>query len=121
MPPTLTVLNDDSLGEQIQRAFPDVRVVKALNTVTARLMVDPELIPGHHVLFMAGDDPGAKAQVAGWLVEWFGWNAEDLLDLGDISAARGMEMYLPLWIRTMLALGTPLFNFSLVRAAQPPS
>ena len=119
MPPTLTVCNDDSLGEQIQRAFPDARVVKALNTVTARVMVEPSLVPGHHTLFVAGNDPAAKAEVGSWLSDWFGWQRQDLMDLGDISAARGMEMYLPIWIRMMLAQGHPFFNVSVANGGPP--
>lgn len=109
MPPTLSVCNDDSLAEQIQRAYPDVRVVKALNTVTAALMVDPARVPGMHTVFVAGDDGTAKAQVAELLGE-FGWPAEAVLDLGDITAARGLEMYLPLWLRLRGAAGTAVLN-----------
>lgn len=116
MPPTLTVCNDDSLAEQIQRAFPDVRVVKTLNTVTAAVMVDPGLVAGAHTIFVAGDDAGAKAQ-AGELLRGFGWPAESILDLGDISAARGMEMYLPLWLRLYGACATPVLNVE-VRAGE---
>jgi predicted dinucleotide-binding enzyme len=119
MPPTLTVCNDDSLGERIQRAFPETRVVKVLNTVTARVMVEPGLVPGHHVLPMAGNDPAAKTKVSNWLLEWFGWPKEDVMDLGDVSAARGMEMYLPLWIRMMLAQGHPFFNVALAKGTPP--
>ncbi len=115
MPPTLTVCNDDSLGEQIQRAFPDVRVVKTLNTVTAALMVQPSLVGGTHTTFVAGNDAAAKAQAAE-LLRGFGWPAESILDLGDIGAARGMEMYLPLWLRLFGATGTALLNVE-VRAA----
>jgi hypothetical protein len=120
MPPTLTVSNTDSLGEQIQRAFPDARVVKTLNTVTARAMVEPSLVPRDHTLFLAGNDPTAKAQVGEWLSAWFGWKREALLDLGDITGARGMEMYLPLWIRAMLVIGNPFFNVHVVRGAGGP-
>lgn len=109
MPPTLTVCNDDSLGERIQRAFPDVRVVKALNSVTAAVMVQPGLVPGQHAIFVCGDDHAAKAQ-ARVLLEEFGWDARSILDLGDITAARGMEMYLPLWLRLYAATGTALLN-----------
>jgi predicted dinucleotide-binding enzyme len=115
MPPTLTVCNDDSLGERIQRDFPDTRVVKSLNTVTASVMVDPASVPGSHTMFVAGDDAGAKAQVAG-LLESFGWPRADLLDLGDIGAARGMEMYLPLWLRLFAAVDTARLNVRVVRA-----
>jgi hypothetical protein len=109
MPPTLTVCNDDSLGERIQRAFADVHVVKTLNTVTAAVMVQPGLVPGRHTLFVCGDDAGAKAQV-GELLQGFGWPADAILDLGDITAARAMEMYLPLWLRLYGATGTPILN-----------
>src|SRR5438093_9364797 len=107
-PPTLSVCNDDSVGEQIQRAFPDAKVVKALNTMNAAIMVDPASIPGDHDVFMCGNDDGAKAQVAE-LLQSFGWPAERIVDLGDITAARGTEMYLPLWLRLMGAVG-PQFN-----------
>lgn len=114
VPPTLTVCNRDSLGEQIQRAFPDVRVVKALNTVNARVMVDPRAVgDGDHDLFICGDDPAARAEVAQLLQHWFGW--KHIVDLGDITNARGTEMLLPLWIRLYSNLGTPLFNFKVVR------
>ena len=109
MPPTLTVCNDDSLAESIQRAFADVRVVKALNTVTAAVMVAPELVPGDHTMFVCGNDDVAKTQVRA-LLEEFGWPSEAILDLGDISAARGMEMYLPLWLRLWGATGTAVLN-----------
>ena len=109
MPPTLTVCNDDSLGEQIQRAFPEARVVKALNTVTAALMVRPALVPGTHTVFVCGDDDDAKRQ-ARELLRRFGWPDGSILDLGDISAARGTEMYLALWLRLWGAAGTGVLN-----------
>ena len=108
-PPTLTVCNDDSLGEQIQAAYPDVRVVKTLNTVTAAVMVAPTLVPGTHTVFVAGNDGDAKIQ-AGELLQELGWPASSILDLGDIAAARGMEMYLPLWLHLYGAYGTPVLN-----------
>jgi predicted dinucleotide-binding enzyme len=114
MPPRLSVCNDDSLGEQIQRAFPDARVVKALNTVNASLMVNPGALPEPTDLPYCGDDEAAKAEVAG-LLESFGWPGEHLLDLGPIGSARGMEMYLPLWLALMGAVGGPGFNVRVVR------
>lgn len=111
-PPTLTVKDTDSLAEQVQRAFPEARVVKALNTLTAALMTRPDLLPEPTTLPIAGDDAQAKSVVAGLLAE-FGWR--DILDLGGLSSARGMEMWLPLWLRTMTALGTPMFNLRIVR------
>jgi predicted dinucleotide-binding enzyme len=98
MPPTLSVCNDDSLGEQIQRFFPDARVVKAFNAVNVTYMVEPGVLPERHTLFICGNDDGAKAHVRE-LATSFGWPGEDILDLGDISAARGTEMYLMLWMR----------------------
>jgi 8-hydroxy-5-deazaflavin:NADPH oxidoreductase len=109
MPPSLSVCNTDSLGEQIQRRFPDARVVKTLNTVNADVMVHPEIVPGSHTMFLCGDDSSAK-QEARALLESFGWPADDLLDLGDIAASRGMEMYLPLWLRLWGATGTGHLN-----------
>ena len=114
MPPTLSVCNTDSLGEQIQRAFPQVKVVKTLNTVTAPLMVNPGLVAnGHHSLFLCGNDEAAKTQVSGWLKDWFGW--QDVIDLGDIMNARATEMYLPIWVRLWGALGTGMFNVQVVK------
>jgi predicted dinucleotide-binding enzyme len=114
-PPTVGVANDDSLAEQIQRAFPDARVVKALNTVTADVMVDPARVPGEHVLFVCGDDADAKRQAVE-LLGSFGWPAERIVDLGDISGARGMEMYLGLWVQLVGVIGTPYFNVAVERA-----
>jgi len=112
-PPTLTVTDTDSLGEQIQRAFPDATVVKTLNTLNATLMVEPaELADADHSIFVSGDDAGAKATVTE-LLRSFGW--KDVVDLGDLSTARGTEMLMPIWLRLMNALGTPAFNFKIVR------
>jgi predicted dinucleotide-binding enzyme len=119
MPPTLTVCNDDSLAEQIQRTFADVRVVKTLNTVTAAVMVDPSRVAGAHTVFVAGNDAAAKTEARA-LLEQFGWPAERVLDLGDITAARGLEMYLPLWIRLGQAGGTAILNVE-VRSANSAS
>lgn len=113
MPPTLSVVNTDSLGEQIQREFPDARVVKTLNTVNADVMVRPDLLPEAHTMFVAGNDGAAKATVTD-LLRSFGW--QSIVDLGDIAAARGMEMYLPLWLSLMGAQGTVAFNIKVVRA-----
>ena len=112
MPPSLTVCNTDSLGEQIQRALPNVKVVKALNTMNCRVMVQPSLVPGDHNLFLCGNDPQAKAQVTE-LLKSFGWRS--IIDLGDITAARGTEMLLPLWLRLMGLFQSPNFNFKIAR------
>ena len=113
-PPLVGVSTGDSLGEQIQRAFPDARVVKALNTVNANVMVDPGVVPGEHDVFLCGDDEEAKSQVAE-LLQSFGWPAERILDLGDITAARAQELYVPLWLRLMGVAGSATFNIHLVR------
>ena len=113
-PPTLTVVNTDSLGEQIQAAHPEARVVKTLNTMNADVMVNPGLVPGIHAAFVCGNDVGAKSEVAA-LLGRFGWPAEAIIDLGDITNARGPEMYLALWIRLYGAVGTPHFNIAVVR------
>jgi predicted dinucleotide-binding enzyme len=112
MPPTLSICNDDSLGERIQAAFPETRVVKALNTINNQVMTEPERLPGAHNIFVCGNDDGAKATVRE-LLGTFGWAEEQVIDLGDISAARGTEMYLPLWLRLMGSLGTADFNIQI--------
>lgn len=108
MPPTLSVCNTDSLGEQIQRAFPAARVVKALNTVTASAMVEPSIIPGVHDIFVCGNDADAKGQVVALLTSGFGW--KQVVDLGDITGARSQEMILPLWLRLFMKFQSPNVN-----------
>ena len=111
----LTVCNTDSVGEQLQRAFPDARVVKGLNTVNGSVMVEPTLVPGAHTIFIAGEDPSAKEVVLGLLGE-LGWPKGNVLDLGGIKEARGMEMYMPLWVSIMRALdGNLAFNINVVQ------
>lgn len=113
MPPTLSVVNTDSLGEEIQRRFPEAKVVKALNTMNAYVMVDPAQLAGaDHSAFVSGDDMDTKAQVSK-LLRSFGWT--DIIDLGDIGTARGTEMLLPIWVRLFGALQKPIFNFKIVR------
>jgi 8-hydroxy-5-deazaflavin:NADPH oxidoreductase len=115
-PPVVGVAPDDSLGERIQAAFPDAKVVKALNTMNASIMVAPGSLGESTNAFVCGNDDAAKAQVIE-LLETFGWLSGDIVDLGDISAARGAELYVALWVRLMGALGTPAFNIRLVREA----
>lgn len=111
-PPTLSVVDTDSLAEQLQRALPGTRVVKSLNTLTADLMVHPEALGEATTVFVSGDDADAKAVVTGLLTEL---GHRDVIDLGDLSTARGQEMWLPLWLRVMGALGTAQFNLKIVR------
>ncbi len=114
MPPSLLVCNTDSLGEQIQRTFPDTRVVKALNTMNCEVMAAPARVPGEHDVFVAGNDEPAKAQVRE-LLQSFGWPDERIIDLGDITAARATEMYVGLWLRLWGALQTADFNIRVVK------
>ncbi|MGA8856984.1 MAG: NADP oxidoreductase, partial [Candidatus Bathyarchaeia archaeon] len=113
MPPTLTVCNTDSIGEQIQRAFPDAKVVKTLNTINCNVMVTPHIVSGPHDIFMSGNDAKAKAKVHEIVTDWFGWKS--VIDLGDITTARGPEMYLALWVRLMAVNQTPNFNIRIVK------
>lgn len=112
-PPTLTVKDSDSLAEQIQRAFPAARVVKSLNTVNCNVMVDPARVAdGESTMFVAGDDAAARGVVVS-LLQDLGWR--DVIEFEELSAARGMEMWLPLWVRLMGRLGTADFNMRIVR------
>jgi predicted dinucleotide-binding enzyme len=109
---TLTVCNTDSLGEQIQRAFPETRVVKTLNTVNANVMVDPaKLLERTHV-FVSGNDIEAKATVVRILRDWFGWR--EIIDLGGIETSRGVEMYVLLWHNLRNAIASQRFNIKVV-------
>jgi predicted dinucleotide-binding enzyme len=111
-PPTMTVKDTDSLAEQIQRAVPRARVVKSLNTVNCAVMVDPGRVGGETTMFLAGDDAEARGVVR-HLLEELGWR--DLVEFEELSAARGLEMWLPLWVRLMQRFGTADFNLRLVR------
>ena len=113
MPPTLSVCNTDSLGEQIQRAFPRARVVKALNTMNTSVMVQPSRVPGAHTAFICGNDAEAKTRVREILMSGFGW--KDVIDLGDIAGSRGQEMILPLWLRLFMTLNNADINFHVAR------
>jgi len=112
-PPVLGLCNTDSVGEQIQRTFPGAKVVKGLNTMNCQVMVDPAIVTGEHDVLVCGNDEDAKAQVSE-LLQSFGWPAERILDLGDITSARGLEMYVVLWLRLAATFGTRL-NIHVVR------
>jgi|SRR5690554_4328503 predicted dinucleotide-binding enzyme len=112
-PPSLTVFGNDSLAEQVQRAFPSTKVVKTLNTVTARVMTHPlEVAGGDHHVFVSGNDADAKAQVSE-LLRTFGWI--HIFDLGDLSTARGTEAYVILWVRLYGALNTGMLNIRIMQ------
>ena len=118
MPPTLFVCNTDSLAEQIQRTYPQLKVVKGLNTLNAYLMVAPRMLPEDHNIFLSGNDGDAKNQVRG-ILRSFGWNDAEMIDLGDITTARGTEQLLPIWVRLWGALQNPMFNFRIVMGPKP--
>lgn len=114
MPPSLAIVNTSSLGEEIQNAFPETRVVKALNTMWCGLMVNPMMINGgDHNVFVCGNDGSAKETVKS-ILQSFGWAEKNMLDLGDISKARGTEMYLPLWLSIYGATNNGAFNIKIV-------
>jgi hypothetical protein len=119
-PPTLTVCNTESLGEQIQSAYPDLQVVKTLNTMNTYLMVDPTGVPGDHTVFVCGNHDGAKQKAKQVLTEWFGWSSDSIIDLGDLTGARGTEAWLLLWTRIFAATGNPNFNIEVRFGPKPP-
>ena len=108
----LTVCNTDSLGEQIQREFPETKVVKTLNTVNANVMVDPAKLTEMTDIFVSGNDLDAKATVVKILKDWFGWRR--VTDLGDITTSRSVEMYVLLWHNLRNAIEAPRFNIRVV-------
>lgn len=114
MPPSLIPQwsNTNSLGEEVQKALPGANVVKTLNIVNCEVMVNAKKSGGDPTMFVAGNDAKAKDQVKE-ILRNFGWN--DILDLGDISGARGMEMLLPIWVRTWGATQNGYFGFKIVR------
>lgn len=117
MPPSLIegLNNTNSLGEEIQREFPDTKVVKTFNTMNCYLMVNPSSVgSGNHVNYISGNDNDAKQKVKDLLKE-FGWKEENIMDLGDITAARAQESVLPIWLRIMSTLKSAEFNFQVVR------
>jgi 8-hydroxy-5-deazaflavin:NADPH oxidoreductase len=111
---TLTVCNTDSLGEQIQRAFPEARVVKTLNTMNANMMVEPGKLGERTDVFVSGNDIEAKARVVTILRDWFGWKS--VIDLGDITTARGVEMFLSLWVSLRGVVHSEWMNIRLVKS-----
>ena len=113
-PPSLSVCNTDSLGEQIQKTYPDLKVVKSLNTMNAYIMVNPFLVPGDHTVFVSGNDADAKGEVKS-LLQSIGWPERNIIDMGDITTARGTEMLLPIWVRLYGAFKHGMFNFHIAK------
>lgn len=114
LPPSLSISNTDSLGEQVQRTYPDTHVVKTLNTMWCGIMVNPRMLKDTHTVYLSGNNAGAKAKVKD-ILHSFGWMDEEILDLGDITTARGPEMTLPIWLRVWGATQNAAFNFKIVR------
>ncbi|MGH4035036.1 NADPH-dependent F420 reductase [Actinomycetota bacterium Odt1-20B] len=106
----------DSVGAQLQRAFPEARVVKTLNTLNASVMTDPALVPGEHQVFVCGDDAAAKREAVELLGD-FGWPAERVIDLGGIESARAVELMMPLWLTLFRKYGDAKFNWQIQRAS----
>jgi 8-hydroxy-5-deazaflavin:NADPH oxidoreductase len=115
MPPSILpqYTGRTSLGEEIQKAFPDVKIVKAFNTMSAAVMINPAGVPGEHDLLIAGNDADAKATFKSLATKEFGWKS--IIDLGGIESARGMELILPLWVNLWGVNGTPMFNFKIAK------
>lgn len=114
MPPSLIPewTNTNSLGEEIQKLLPNAHVVKTLNIVNCEVMVDAKRSGGDPTMFLSGNNADAKAE-AKVILNQFGWT--DIIDLGDITTARGTEMMLPVWVRTWMATGNGHFAFKIVR------
>lgn len=114
MPPTTRTTDQpgSSVGERIQAAFPELRVVKTLNTMNAFVMVNPSLVAGDSTVFVNGNDAEAKRVVRG-ILESLGW--KDIFDLGNITASRAVELLLPIWLRAWGVIGNTPFNFKIVR------
>jgi len=117
MPPCLipSLSNTNSLGEEIQKRFPEIKVVKTFNTMWCGIMVDPNMVGnGNHVNYICGNDVKAKNATKS-LIAQFGWKEECLLDLGDITNARGTEATLLIWLRVWGVTKTGAFNFGIVK------
>ena len=116
-PPSLipALSNTHSLGEELQKEFPQAHIVKTLNTMWCGLMVNPGMIGGgDHINYLCGNNKDAKTKVREVLKK-FGWKDESLLDLGDITNSRGTESLLPIWLRVWGTIGTGAFNFKVLR------
>jgi predicted dinucleotide-binding enzyme len=111
-PPSLFISNTESLGELIQNTFPELKVVKTLNTMSNPIMINPKILEGDHSVFLSGNDSEAKSFVT-LLLNSFGWESKNIIDLGDITTARGTEMILPLWVRLYGKMQSPMFNFNI--------
>jgi predicted dinucleotide-binding enzyme len=105
---------DHSIGKLLQTEFPDALIVKALNTMNNKIMVNPSLVPGDHVVFLSGDSGLAKERVTALLMA-FGWRPQQIVDLGGIDTAVGPEMMMAVWMKVVIARGfdAPPFNWAI--------
>ena len=113
MPPILSISNTNSLGEEIQKAFPNSHVVKTLNTMWCGLMVNPRMLKDSHTVFVCGNNADAKTKVKS-ILKQFGWKDAEIMDIGDITSSRGTESYLPLWLRVWMTTNNGAFNIKIV-------
>ena len=111
MPPSLSISNTNSLGEEVQKAVPSAKVVKTLNIVNCDVMIDPAK-GGNPTMLLCGNDAEAKKKVTA-LLNSLGWR--DIIDLGDITRSRGMEMLVPLWLNLFGVFGNPHFGLKVIR------
>jgi len=112
MPPSLSICNTNSLGEEVQKALPAAKVIKTLNIVNCEIMIEPNKAGQQPTMFICGNDSAAKVSVT-LLLKDLGW--ADIIDLGDITKARATEMLLPIWLSLMQTLGHVHFGFKIVR------
>lgn len=110
-PPKLSISGDDSLGERVQRALPDAKVVKAFNTIGNPYFVDPSFSEGKPTMLIAGDDEGAKGTVSDVLKD-FGWS--DIIDIGGIEGSRELEAICIVWVKIGGARGAWDHGFKLL-------
>ena len=113
MPPSLFISNTNSLGEEIQKAFPKSQVVKTLNTMWCGIMINPRMLKDEHTVFVCGNDASAKNKTKE-ILKLFGWMDQEILDLGDITQSRATESYLPLWLRIYMATNNGAFNIKII-------
>ncbi|MCF8257942.1 MAG: NAD(P)-binding domain-containing protein [Flavobacteriales bacterium] len=86
-------LQNDSLMEQLQAAFPNAHFVKAWNSIGSAYMVNPTFTEGMPSMFICGNNDAARAEVSAILVR-FGFEVEDM---GLAEAARAIEPLCMLW------------------------
>ena len=110
-PPKLSISGEDSLGERVQRALPDARVVKAFNTIGSPYFVDPSFSQGRPTMLIAGNDEDAKRTVTDVLAD-FGWT--DTVDIGGIAGSRELEAICIVWVKIGGARGAWDHGFSLL-------